>query len=344
MFNQRAQNLCNWASQQLNQTLLSVSPITNDASFRRYFRAQTAIQCYILMDAPPQQENCAPFIDIAQRLTRCGFNAPFIYAQDITQGFLLLSDLGESLYLPALNAHSVERLYGDALSTLAAIQVCVPTTGLPAYDDERLLGEMRLFHEWFLIRHLGLELSAAQVQELEAAFALLCASAQQQPQVFVHRDYHARNLIVTPCQNPGILDFQDALIGPLTYDLVSLLRDVYIAWPTAQVQDWVLGYHTLCRQHGLIGAKVDEAQFIQWVDWMGAQRHLKIAGIFARLWYRDGKPGYLRDIPLTLRYLLQEIQHYPQLAWLTAFITQQVMPRFEKVHAITVSSALADHA
>lgn len=316
----RLSALTQWVCAQRHDGSLQLRPITNDASFRRYFRLRHQEQDYIAMDAPPDRENVRPFIDVAQRLRAQGFNAPEILHQDVEQGFLLLSDLGDRLYLPALNADTVEALYGDALRALSAIQRNVSAEGLPPYDDALLKREMRLFPEWYLTRHLGLELDAAQIEWLEQAFDTLSRAVQQQPQVFVHRDFHARNLLVTPQNNPGILDFQDAVRGPITYDLVSLLRDVYLQWPPERVRDWVLGYRASCVRQGLLAESVDEAEFIRWVDWMGAQRHLKIAGIFARLYYRDGKAGYLKDIPLTLTYLRQELAPYPEFAELLAWI------------------------
>ena len=228
------------------------------------------------------------------------------------EGFLLLSDLGDRLYLPELTAGSVERLYGDAMGALLTLQACGPATDeLPPYDEALLREEMERFRHWYLERHLGVHMDAEQQAVLDGAFALLVASALEQPRVCVHRDYHSRNLLVHT-HNPGILDFQDAVIGPVTYDLVSLLRDCYIAWPQEQVYDWVRGYHAgLYRQ--IVIAEEDEARFQRWFDLMGVQRHLKAAGIFARLNIRDGKPGYLQDIPRTLGYVMAVSRRYPEL-------------------------------
>jgi aminoglycoside/choline kinase family phosphotransferase len=249
---------------------------------------------------------------------------PQILQQDLRQGFLLLSDLGSQPYLDALNAQSVERLYGDALGALAVMQACVSADELPPYNETLLRREMALFPDWFLTTHLGLELSESEQQLLADAFGLLADNAQAQPQVFVHRDYHSRNLMVCD-HNPGILDFQDAVHGPVTYDLVSLLRDCYIAWPREQVEEWVQGYHDIALDHGIIRSPMSE-QFLRWFDLMGVQRHLKAIGIFARLNHRDGKPGYLNDIPRTLGYVEEVSGRYPALADFAAFIQERVRP------------------
>jgi aminoglycoside/choline kinase family phosphotransferase len=230
-------------------------------------------------------------------------------------GFLLLTDLGSEQYLPALNADSVGRLYGDAMGALLTLQACGPQRDeLPPYDEALLLREMELFREWYLGRHLGLALSAGEQRMLDETFRRLAQSALEQPQVAVHRDYHSRNLMVAP-HNPGILDFQDAVFGPVTYDLVSLLRDCYIAWPREQVEAWALGYQELAIDCGILRLR-DEERFLRWFDWMGVQRHLKASGIFARLNHRDGKPGYLKDIPRTLGYVREVAGRYPELAGL----------------------------
>jgi len=239
-----------------------------------------------------------------------------------------LSDLGHRQYLAELNEETVDRLYGDALGALATLQSCaVDDCGLPAYDRELLTCEMSLFRDWLLGSHLGMQLGDAQLEGLTRSFDALAESALQQPVVCVHRDYHSRNLMVSDYHNPGILDYQDAVLGPMTYDLVSLLRDCYISWPRERVEDWALGYFELARQTGILRPdEADEQQFLRWFDWMGVQRHLKAAGIFARLKHRDGKPGYLRDIPRTLGYVEDVCARYPELDELGA-LTQQVISR-----------------
>jgi N-acetylmuramate 1-kinase len=309
--------------------ILGVDPVleqaSSDASFRRYWRVRQDGRTLIVMDAPPQQEDCSRFVRIAGQLRAIGLNAPEVLAQDLGRGLLLLSDLGERLYLDALDDDSVERLYGDALSALAALQACGPVEGLPAYDGPFLRREMDIFREWLLGTHLRVALSAADATMLDAAWDCLIANALEQPQVCVHRDYHSRNLMVVPSHNPGVLDFQDAVVGPVTYDLVSLLRDCYIAWPGDRVRGWALGYFDLAVQSGVLEL-AHEGHFLRWFDLMGIQRHLKASGIFARLHHRDGKPGYLADIPRTLGYVVEAASGYPELAGLEGFVRERVLP------------------
>jgi aminoglycoside/choline kinase family phosphotransferase len=255
-----------------------------------------------------------PFIEIARRLHQLGLNVPEVLEQDLARGYLLLTDLGQQMYLPQLNESTVERLYGDALGALVVLQAGIFTDPgfLPEYDEALLRRELELFREWYLGRHLGLKLSRAQTATLNEVFTTLVRSALAQPRVWVHRDYHSRNLMVTHENSPGILDFQDAVRGPATYDLVSLLRDCYIAWPLERIQEWALGYQTLALQSGLPVCE-DEAQFLREFDLMGVQRHLKATGIFARLNQRDGKPAYLDDIPRTLGYVVGVSGRHPAL-------------------------------
>ena len=307
--------LSGWAAQLLGDRYDTIEPASADASFRRYFRLRlTTGETYIAMDAPPEKEDSRPYINVARRLRALGLNVPEILAQDLDQGFLLITDLGNQSYLQALNADTVERLYGDALGALRVLQAGINTDSafLPPYDEHLLRREVELFREWYLGRHLRLSLSAGQQAALDRCFETLVQAAVSQPQVWVHRDYHSRNLMVTHPHNPGILDFQDAVRGPVTYDLVSLLRDCYIAWPRAQVEAWAKDYYARARESG-IPVGDDDAQFLQWFDWMGVQRHLKATGIFARLNHRDGKPGYLKDIPRTLGYVIDVCGRYPPL-------------------------------
>lgn len=309
---QRIEQLDNWLREALGQSQFTLAPASADASFRRYFRVRFDGQSRIVMDAPPEKEDIAPYLHVARTFHAIGLNVPEILAEDRAQGFLLLTDLGSTQYLDVLDEQSMGRLYGDALGALATLQACGPRGDeLPPYNRELLWQEMELFRQWYLGRHLGLELSEAEHKLLDESFELLAASALEQPRVCVHRDYHSRNLMV--CEhNPGILDFQDAVIGPVTYDLVSLLRDCYIAWPREVVEDWALGYLELALQSGII-KECDEARFLRWFDLMGVQRHLKATGIFARLNHRDGKPGYLGDIPRTLGYIREVSARYPEL-------------------------------
>jgi N-acetylmuramate 1-kinase len=301
-------------------------PLAGDASFRRYLRVTGAgDRRWVVMDAPPEKEDVGPFEEVATLLARAGIRVPSIEAKDRAAGFLLLSDLGDELYLGRLRSDNADALYEGALATLVSMQRWVPTRSLPVYDSRLLRDEMMLFPVWFLRTHLRYTPSARQGRALEEAFAVLEASALEQPRYFVHRDYHSRNLLV--CDGAvGVLDFQDAVSGPITYDLVSLLRDVYIEWPAARVDGWIERYRTLAIEARLL--PVSEARRLRrWFDLMGVQRHLKVAGIFARLCHRDGKTAYLRSLPVTLRYLTAEIAPYPELGSLRALL-RDVLARF----------------
>ncbi len=323
---QRLELLHGWLQDTLGLTSPALEPASGDASFRRYFRLTLDDGATrIVMDAPPEHEDCRPFVEIARAWEGLGLHLPHIYAADLERGFLLLSDLGNRLYLDALNGDTAEQLYGDALEALVVIQGQAPTQGLPPYDRALLLQEMALFRDWLVREQLGLELDVAEQQMLEQTFDLLAENALQQPQVAVHRDYHSRNLLVTVQSNPGILDFQDAVVGPVTYDLVSLLRDCYISWPRERVEAWAMGYYQLALCSGVLCSE-HEGEFLRWFDLMGVQRQLKAAGIFARLNRRDGKPGYLGDIPRTLGYIVEVAPDYPELAGLATLIQQRVLP------------------
>ncbi|MGB5442759.1 MAG: phosphotransferase [Gammaproteobacteria bacterium] len=326
---ERLEALKHWLEDELSFSEYTLNPASADASFRRYFRVTSNGASFIVMDAPPAREDSRPFIHIAKLFFDIGLNVPEVIDADTGKGFLLLSDLGSRSYLDELSAASVERLYGDALGALATLQARLPVdTGLPPYDDALLLREMELFRDWLLFEHLGIELSAQQHTLLKEVFRTLADNALAQPQVCVHRDYHSRNLMVTPANNPGILDFQDAVTGPLTYDLVSLLRDCYVKWPHERVEDWALGYHDLALQTGILQARhADPQTFLRWFDLMGMQRHLKAAGIFARLNHRDGKPGYLADIPRTLSYVTEVARRHAGLQQFGAFVEKQVITR-----------------
>jgi aminoglycoside/choline kinase family phosphotransferase len=287
-----------------------IAPASADASFRRYFRVRYDATSRIVMDAPPAQEDCHPYIHVSSLMAGIGLHVPVVLQQDLQQGFLLLTDLGERMYLPELNEQTVELLYADAMQALLRLQAHGPAD-LPPYDRDLLLNEMELFRQWYLQRHLAMQLSEHDNATIDAAYAHLAEAALQQPRVIVHRDYHSRNLMISS-PNPGILDFQDAVIGPITYDLVSLLRDCYIAWPRQQVEGWIRQYYLQAQAEGLL-PDVSVAQFLTWFDLMGIQRHLKASGIFARLNYRDAKPGYLKDIPRTLGYVTEVGRDYPAL-------------------------------
>jgi hypothetical protein len=270
------------------------------------------------MDAPPDLEDIRPWLDIARRLNGVGLHAPQIRAADVESGFVLMTDLGGRLYLPELNQLSADALYGDALAALLVMQTRIDSSELPPYDEQRLVNEMELLPEWFLQRHLGFTPDCGEWDVIELAFRALVENAQRQEQAFVHRDYHSRNLLICTGNNPGILDFQDAVRGPITYDLVSLLRDCYICWPDEHVYRWVESYRLQLVAAGI--THVDAATFRRGFDLMGLQRHIKVLGIFCRLWYRDGKAGYLNDLPLVWRYTRDIGARYPETAPLIALI------------------------
>jgi hypothetical protein len=304
------------------------TPASDDASFRRYFRLQTRADSFIVMDAPPEKEDCLPFVRIAGYLEAMRLNAPRIIEANLDDGFLLLSDLGTDLYLDALQRRGGDaaRLYTDAISALLTMQRrgTAFQASLPPYDDALLRFELSLFHDWLCGTHLGLSFTATEEMAWQACCDLLAENALDQPQVFVHRDYHSRNLMVTDKHNPGILDFQDAVEGPLTYDLVSLLKDCYVRWPAEQVRQWALQFY-----RGLdssMRSQVDELQFRRYFELMGVQRHVKAAGIFARLNHRDGKSAYLSDIPRTLSYIVELGPEYTELQFLVRLIEERVMP------------------
>lgn len=329
----RLKNLEAWLQNDLGIQTPHLTALTNDASFRRYFRLQIDGMPHIVMDAPPDKEDCRPFIHVAQRLLQSGLNVPHIVAYHLEQGFLLLTDLGSQLYLTALNEAQAESLYQDALVALVNMQVHTPVDDLPLYDHQLLQDEMALFTHWLLDKHLNLSLQSHELTAIHQCFELLSQSALSQPQVFVHRDYHSRNLMVVPGHNPGILDFQDAVRGAVTYDLVSLLRDCYIAWPAERVMQWAKYYYALSRQQTHFLAHVSESTFLRWFDWMGIQRHLKASGIFARLYHRDGKSGYLNDIPRTLSYIIAASANYAELNPLHQLVSQRVLPAFQTQEA-----------
>jgi len=298
----RATQLNHWLDQ-LGYRDYRLSPASEDASFRSYLRLETAAESLIIMDAPPEKEPCEQFIAVARKLRDAGLSAPEITAQNPAEGFLVLTDFGGNDYLSQLSPESEGSLYGDALAALLLMQTRIDAADLPLYDAALLNREMDLFHDWFLGKLLGVSLDPEQQANWQSIKQVLVENALAQPQVFVHRDYHSRNLMKLETGNPGILDFQDAVKGPFTYDLVSLLRDCYIDWPPIRVDQLALDYYELARVNDLVGVKA--AQFIRWFNLMGIQRHLKAIGIFSRLEIRDGKSGYLKDIPRTLEYLRQ---------------------------------------
>lgn len=318
----RLQLLESWLHDMYPGQSFSLSPASADASFRRYFRATFDQQTLIAMDAPPPLEDCAPFLHAAEILSRAAVHVPQVLAQDIEHGFLLLSDLGDTTFLQALtiNPAVANELYLAAIDALINIQKASQTGLLPEYSRALLTQELNLFPDWYLAKHLQFRLNDDQKAGLARVFALLLDNNLAQPRVFVHRDFHSRNLMVsTP--NPGIIDFQDAVSGPITYDLVSLLKDAYIQWDEAQVLDWAIRYWERARQAEL-PVSSDFSSFYRDFEWMGVQRHLKVLGIFARLCYRDQKNAYLQDMPVVMHYLRQTCERYRALHPLLVLLDQ----------------------
>ncbi|MDO7597603.1 MAG: phosphotransferase [Pseudomonadota bacterium] len=315
----RIDEVHHWLKTVFPSTHYTLESASNDASFRRYFRVTVETKTWILMDAPPVQEDTRPFIDIGTFLYEHGIHVPKIYARETEAGFLLLSDFGSTPYLDELKEKSADSLYKAAIDSLIKIQLC-PSQDihLPVYDSALLQQEMNLFPDWFLDTHLNI----AVPQFLQTTYNHLISSALEQPQVIVHRDYHSRNLMHTAENSPGIIDFQDAVIGAISYDLVSLLRDCYISWPEDKITEWIQYYLSKAQQQGLL-PNIAIEQFTQWFDWMGLQRHIKVLGIFCRLNYRDGKANYMNDLPLTLAYVRKITAKYPEFSELNSFLQQE---------------------
>jgi N-acetylmuramate 1-kinase len=350
-----------WLRRDVRLGVERIEPASSDASFRRYFRVFHARGTFVVMDAPPPNEDVRPYLEVSGLLEALGIHVPHVHESDRERGLVLLEDLGSTPYLARLErGGDPDALYGDALDALAQIQARggEAAKALAPYDREPLMREMALMPEWFCTRHLELDLSAEEREVIVQAFEWLTREALAQPQVLVHRDYHSRNLMVTAARNPGVIDFQDALRGPAAYDLVSLLKDCYIAWPRARVLGWVSAYRARLLAHGAAAAAgtagavgaagvagaaaahaaraaagSSDAELTRWFDLIGVQRHLKVLGIFARLWYRDGKPGYLADLPLTLQYLLDTCVLYPPLAELGRFLQDRVAPELPRANA-----------
>ncbi len=315
--------LTRWVGDLVDEPAPAIAPASADASFRRYFRVTPAAPwqgraTLIVMDAPPPMEDCRPFVHVAALLGAAGVNAPPVLAQDLERGFLLLGDLGTTTYLAALDERSAHGLYLDAIDALVRFQRSSRDGVLPVYDDALLARELALYPDWYVARHRGVVLTAEERAVVDDAFARILANNLAQPRVFVHRDYHSRNLMVsTP--NPGVLDFQDAVFGPITYDLVSLLRDAYIAWDEERQIDWAVRYWERARKAGL-PVDPDFGAFWRDFEWMGVQRQLKVLGIFARLAHRDGKLGYLADMPRVAAYLRGACARYRELGPLLALV------------------------
>ncbi|MDD4915081.1 MAG: phosphotransferase [Methylococcales bacterium] len=320
---QRLSTLVNWLQNTVFLDIQRLEKASSDASFRRYFRVVHQAGCHIVMDAPPEKENIEPFIRIAELFRTARLHVPAIHAINIEHGFVLLEDFGSISLLDTLQADNADQLYRQALDSLFELQtgIDIYACRLPAYDTALLERELGIFEEWFLEKQLGLILPVALRTPLHQ---LLIDSALEQPQVCVHRDFHSRNLMVLDRDSPGIIDFQDAVTGPISYDPVSLLRDCYICWPDTRVEQWAHQYYQRLFAAGLLS--VEFIRFKRWFDLMGLQRHLKAAGIFSRLHLRDGKSAYLADIPRTLGYIGQVCQTYPELKAFNHFLQRRVLP------------------
>lgn len=322
----RYQLLENWIKVQFPSRTFLLSPASTDASFRRYYRVsfteKLVPKTLIVMDAPPQHEDCTSFLHVAKLFSEASVHVPEILAQDLEQGFLLLSDLESTTYLDAIGADSstADHLYSDAVDALIRIQLASCSGVLPNYDEPLLINELNLFPNWYLGKHLKVVLNKKQKAELDKGFTRILLNNLAQPRVFVHRDYHSRNLMVTT-PNPGIIDFQDAVYGPITYDLVSLFKDAYIRWDEERILDWVIRYWEKAKKFGL---PVNEnfSDFYRDFEWMGVQRHIKVLGIFARLFYRDGKENYLKDMPFVMNYLRKTCERYSELNFLLVLLDE----------------------
>lgn len=316
----RLEQLQQWLAARFAASSFSLTPASADASFRRYFRVTVAGASWIAMDAPPEREDCRPFVRVAALLRAAGVNAPEVVAQELKRGFLLLTDLGDTPYLATLNEDNADRLFGDAIEALLKWQLASREGELPPYDEALLKRECDLFPEWYVARHLGLTLSAGEQQTLADMLALVIARNLAQPAVYVHRDYMPRNLMVTD-PNPGVIDFQDAVYGPISYDIASLTRDAFVSWEEERVIDWTARYWEKAKRRGL-PVDPDFSVFYRDFEWMGLQRHLKVLGIFARIRYRDGKAGYLEDTPRFMRYARAVAGRYRELAPLARLLDQ----------------------
>lgn len=316
----RSLALTAWVKKTLGHEDFALSLASSDASFRRYFRVSLGHTTLIVMDAPPDHEDCAPYVKVAQLFLAAGVNVPEIFAHDLHQGFILMSDLGPTTYLDALHGSNADEMYEAAIDALIKIQLASRANILSEYDSGPLMREMALFPDWYIARHLKIVLSEAQERCLRDVFELIQRNALGQGQVYVHRDYHSRNLMYTS-PNPGILDFQDALFGPVAYDLVSLFKDAYISWEEKRIRVWCEAYWKKA-QAARLPVPADFEVFYRDFEWMGVQRHLKVLGIFARLFHRDGKAGYLKDMPLVMAYLRAACARYKELHNLLALLDE----------------------
>ena len=328
--------LTNWVSQQLNEQAFTLQRLAGDASFRTYYRCQAAQGNYIVMDASKETQSLGPYVAIGQLFEKSGLPVPKIYSHDLSLGYALLSDFGDTLLLGELTSDNVDHWYQTALSSLICLQKVQPMEyAFQYFDEKRILRELSWFQEWCLEKLLGMRLTDSANQCLNQTCATILEAVLAQPTCLVHLDYHSRNLMVQPGSNAlGIIDFQDALIGPITYDLVSLIKDCYIAWPPDQVAKWIADFYHQCIDAGYIQAsEVSLLDFEAWVDWAGLQRHLKVLGVFSRLKLRDNKDAYLKEMPRILKYILSVTKKMPQLVAFDQLLRQEIVPRFESYWA-----------
>lgn len=323
----RLSDLSHWVSAELTSPAIKLTPLGGDAGFRRYFRFASASQ-YLAVDAPPATEDTIQFLRVAELLTQFQVSTPSIRAADATLGFLLVEDLGDALMHQKIDTQNADELYQQANNLILRMQQIQPRPDwLPLYDIDFLLREMYLFVEWFIEKLLGYSLTPLEENLLINTFTDLTKSAIRQPQTFVHRDFHSRNLLITP-SGLATIDFQGALWGPMTYDLVSLLRDCYLRWPQEKVHQWALDFYQ--KQQATSTTRFSSDEFLKWFDWMGLQRHIKVLGIFARLHLRDNKHHYLRDLPLVIRYTLEVSSNYPELKAFADWFKNKILPVAEK--------------
>jgi aminoglycoside/choline kinase family phosphotransferase len=330
---QRERQITEWLLGLFPGEKFTISPASADASFRRYFRACFTDKTLIVMDAPPQLEDCKPFLHVGKLFEEAGVHVPHVHAQDLSQGFLLLSDLGDSTYLQVLTEANAQQLYSSAIDALIKIQLASRKDELPAYEETLLRRELNLFPEWYIAKHLGIELTQKQRDALERSFQKILSNNLAQPYVYVHRDYHSRNLMFSQ-PNPGVLDFQDAVYGPITYDLASLFKDAYIKWDEEVIMDWIIRYWEKARKVGL-PVREDFGEFYRDYELMGVQRHIKVLGIFARLYHRDGKDGYLKDMPLVMNYLRRACERYIDLKPMLNLLIELEQQKFADVKDMT---------
>ncbi|WP_444997205.1 aminoglycoside phosphotransferase family protein [Aliikangiella sp. IMCC44359] len=330
MVDLRKKQLAEWAGNKLSIDTPTLSTVSGDASFRRYFRFSVDKRTIIAVDSPPESENNQAFYTVGQLLKQNGLYVPLFIHKDLTQGFFLLSDLGDRLYLPELTPDNADSYYSKAINTIIEIQqISTQDTDIPPYDQNKLRSELELFTDWFIHKHLKLVLSAEEKQMIGTVFKQLINNAKVQDQKLVHRDFHSRNLMICDAHTPGVIDFQDAVVGPLSYDLVSLIKDCYIEWSENKVRSWARLYHQKAIDAALTKTTFDE--FFRQFELMGMQRHIKVLGIFCRLNYRDNKPLYLNDLPLTFKYLISAVKRYPEFNTFHQFLEKKVNPALESL-------------